>query len=94
MRLNVRKHSKNVQSRTEIIYVEESTGQWFLSLKAPDPSLALYLTWNKMQMAMPASFVSRMKDEVQRLANDGEGMTQREKFMEKAKMLKKAKSQG
>lgn len=94
LRVVVRKHSKNPQSRTEVQYIEESPGNWYLSLIAPDPALALYLTWNKMQMAMPETFAQRMREVVHNLAGKQVGMTEKERFMEKAALLKKGRSVG
>jgi len=64
MTIEVSKHSKSVQSRTELAYVDRICEPWFLSLGVPDPCLALYLTWQKAGMAMPEVFAKRMADSV------------------------------
>jgi len=51
--VEISKHSKNVQSRTELVYVERPCEPWFLGLEVPDVALALYLTWHKAGMRVP-----------------------------------------
>jgi len=60
MVVNVKKHSSHCQSRTEVSYVEEPCPLWAVGIPAPDPSLALYLTWHKAGFEMPASFETEM----------------------------------
>jgi hypothetical protein len=69
MVLQVNKHSKNPQSRTEMHYVDEACAPWYLSIEVPDPALALFLTWHKAGMDMPRELIeaSRRKLEVRRL---------------------------
>ena len=90
----VRKHSKNTQSRTEIQYIETTVPTWYLSVKAPDPCLALYLTWNKLGVKMPAAFEANMRELSSIKAPEGLTMTQSEVFREKAKLAKRARSGG
>jgi hypothetical protein len=70
MVLEISKHSKNVQSRTEIRYIETPCDPWYLTLQVPDCSTALFLTWHKAGMKMPEELVesSRRKLEMRRLA--------------------------
>jgi hypothetical protein len=90
----VRKHSKSTQSRTEIQYLEDTVDPWYLGLICPDPQLALYLTWHKMQMAMPDSFQQRMMEKVAEQAGNPLLMTQKQVFLEKARLAKKVRSSG
>ncbi len=60
MQLELFKHSKHPQSRTEIRYVESMMPAWAERLRAADPALALYLTWHKMGVPMPSQFAERM----------------------------------
>lgn len=94
LRIDVRKHSKSLQSRTEIIYVEETAGQWFLALKVPDPALALYLTWKKMNVAIPESFDQRMREECAKIAYESPDEVKKQEFMRRAKSFKKARQSG
>lgn len=70
MRIEVSKHSRAAQSRTEIRYCDEVPPMWIADINAPDPALALYLTWNKAGMRMPAAFAERMAAEVQTMQLD------------------------
>lgn len=56
MTLRLSKHSKSAQSRCVLEYVEEEPPGYVAKLVAPDPSLALYLTWHKAGFAMPEDF--------------------------------------
>lgn len=60
MTIEVVKHTKSVQSRTEVRMIDPVAPSGFLALEVPDPSLALYLTWHKAGFAMPAEFRDRM----------------------------------
>jgi hypothetical protein len=62
MRIEVSKTSKNVQSRTIVAYVEQPLEPWYLGMEVPDVALALYLTWHKAGMIMPAQFADRMRE--------------------------------
>jgi len=61
----VSKHSKNVQSRTEIRYVDVPCEPWYLGLGVPDASTALFLTWHKAGMRMPREFQERCAQTLQ-----------------------------
>jgi hypothetical protein len=61
MMVELRKHTKSPQSRTEILYVDDPAPLWSVGVDAPDPALALYLTWHKAGFKMPAEFRERMK---------------------------------
>lgn len=65
MVIEVSKHSKNVQSRTEIRYVETPPEPWYLSLEVPDPSTALFLTWHKAGMRMPEELIEASRRKLQ-----------------------------
>jgi len=60
MMLEVSKHGRSLQSRTEIAYVEHVCPPWYLGIPVPDVQLALFLTWHKAGMAMPAAWRDRM----------------------------------
>jgi hypothetical protein len=53
MVIEVSKHSKNIQSRTELRYCESVPEPWYLALEVPDVATALFLTWHKAGMKMP-----------------------------------------
>jgi len=60
VQIEVSKHSKSSQSRTEVKLIEETPPLWIASLQSPDPGISLYLTWHKAGMRMPAEFEARM----------------------------------
>jgi hypothetical protein len=69
MVIDVTKHSKNVQSRTEIKYCDRMPDPWYLALDVPDCCVALFLTWHKAGLKMPNELVesSRRKLEMKKL---------------------------
>ena len=73
MTLEVSKHSKNVQSRTEIKYVDTVADPWIMGLNVPDAALALFLTWHKAGYAMPQELIenSRRKLDLRRARMEG-----------------------
>ena len=72
MVIEVSKHSKNVQSRTEIRYIDLPCDPWWRGAEVPDASTALFLTWHKAGMRMPSELVesSRRKLEEKRSRYD------------------------
>jgi hypothetical protein len=72
MVLDVSKHGKSMQSRTELEFVEHVCPPWYLSVPVPDCHLALYLTWHKASMEMPQQFRERMSDKLSEGAPKGE----------------------
>ena len=68
MVIEISKHSKNVQSRTEIKYIDIPCDPWYLGLEVPDVSTALFLTWHKAGMRMPEELIesSRLKLQARR----------------------------
>jgi hypothetical protein len=60
MTIELTKHSRSVQSRTEVVYVDETCPPWYREVGVPDVLLALYLTWHKAGVKMPAAFAERM----------------------------------
>lgn len=77
MVIEVSKHSKNVQSRTEIRLIDIPCEPWFYSIDPPDVTLALYLTWNKAGFRMPQELrelaqrkLQQSKDRVEALKRD------------------------
>jgi hypothetical protein len=58
MVIEISKHTKNIQSRTEIQYVSGIGEPWYLALETPDPALALYLTWHKLGCQIPVDFTA------------------------------------
>ena len=68
MVIEISKHSKNVQSRTEIKYIDIPCEPWYLGLEVPDVSTALFLTWHKAGMRMPEELIesSRLKLQARR----------------------------
>jgi hypothetical protein len=61
MVIEVSKHTKNIQSRTEIRYCEHPCEPWFLGLEVPDVATALFLTWHKAGFRMPQELVEESK---------------------------------
>lgn len=51
--IEVSKHTKSRQSRTEVRHVSSPAEPWFLPLEVPDIALALYLTWQKAGLQIP-----------------------------------------
>jgi hypothetical protein len=66
VQIEVFKHSKSAQSRTQINYIDEIPPLWIASCDIPDPALALYLTWSKANMPMPSEFALRMSAVLER----------------------------
>jgi len=58
--IEVSKHSRSPQSRTEVQRVHEDAPLWSVGILEPDPSLALYLTWHKAGLPMPQKFEEEM----------------------------------
>lgn len=52
MVIEVSKHSRNVQSRTDLTYIDIPCEPWWNGLEVPDPLIALYLTWHKAGFVM------------------------------------------
>jgi hypothetical protein len=65
MVVEISKHSKNVQSRTVIQYVEQPCEPWYLGMEVPDVSTALFLTWHKAGMRMPEELVESSRRKLQ-----------------------------
>lgn len=65
MVIEVSKHSKNVQSRTVIRYVDLPCEPWYLGLEVPDASTALFLTWHKAGMRMPEELIESSRRKIQ-----------------------------
>lgn len=59
--IEVSKHSKSAQSRTDIEYVDRVADPWYLGLDVPDCALALFLTWHKAGYRMPQELVEHSK---------------------------------
>jgi len=57
MVIEVSKHSKNVQSRTEVRYIDMPCEPWYNTIETPDVSTALFLTWHKAGFRMPEELV-------------------------------------
>lgn len=89
MRLEVEKHSRSSQSRTEVRYVEAPCDPWYLGLAVPDVQLALYLTWHKAGMVMPAAFDQRMSENLQQARSSAYKMSAGEVAEERARFLKR-----
>ena len=68
MVVRMSKQSKMAQSRTIVTYVEEAAPLWCVGVEAPDPALALYLTWHKAGFEMPAEF----REQMSRLVREGQ----------------------
>jgi len=65
MVIEVSKHSKNVQSRTEIRYIDMPCEPWYLGLEVPDAATALFLTWHKAGMKMPEELIESSRRKLQ-----------------------------
>lgn len=65
MVIEVSKHSKNVQSRTEIKYIDLPCEHWYLGMEVPDAATALFLTWHKAGMRMPQELVESSRKKLQ-----------------------------
>jgi hypothetical protein len=65
MVIEVSKHGKSSQSRTELKYVDEMPEPWYEDLDAPDVLLALFLTWKKIGCDLPAELVERARQLLQ-----------------------------
>lgn len=57
MVIEVSKHSKNVQSRTELRFIDIPCEFPWRTLEVPDVALALFLTWHKAGFRMPEELV-------------------------------------
>jgi len=68
MILEVSKHGRSMQSRTELAYVEHVCPPWYLGIPVPDVQLALYLTWHRAGFQMPEAFGERMLEKCERTA--------------------------
>ena len=87
--LEVEKHSRSNQSRTEVRYVEAPCEPWYLGLAVPDVQLALYLTWHKARMVMPAAFAERMSEGLQQARKGAFTMSTEEVADERARFLRR-----
>jgi hypothetical protein len=94
MRLEVSKHSRNAQSRTEVRYVEEVCPPWYLGVPVPDVQLALYLTWHKAGMVIPPAFADLMSGKLQQAASGGQKMLLSEVNEEAARFLRSKTPRG
>lgn len=65
MVIEVSKHSRNVQSRTEIRYIDMPCEPWYLGVEVPDAATALFLTWHKAGMRMPQELVESSRRKLQ-----------------------------
>jgi hypothetical protein len=92
--LEVEKHSRSNQSRTEVRYVEAPCEPWYLGMAVPDVQLALYLTWHKARMVMPATFSERMSESLQKARSSSFTMSAEEVADEKARFLKRPTRSG
>jgi hypothetical protein len=72
--IEVNKHTKNVQSRTVLRYVDIPCQPWYLGCPVPDVALALFLTWHKAGMRMPEELVRHSQEKLR----------ERQKFLESA----------
>lgn len=62
MVIEVTKSSTHRQSRTNVAYADQAAPVWIDSITAPDPALALYLTWHRAGLKMPAAFQEMMSE--------------------------------
>jgi hypothetical protein len=65
MVIEVSKHSKNVQSRTEIKYIDIPCEPFWRGLEVPDCATALFLTWHKAGMRMPQELIEASRKKIQ-----------------------------